>query len=1254
MGPELLDLDGAPERRERLLARASVCSYCGVGCPYTVETDAKGIDRIHPLSSLGLCVKGRTSLDTGGDARRRARLEAKGLADDRIRHPMVRGHDGRMKRVSWAEALDRAAWLMLHAREWVGPEAVAIYGNGQKSMESIWLASLYKLVFRTATIGANSEHCLASAGAAHEQNFGNEASFTWQGFEELSGCDVAVLHGTNAFITFPQAYEKLARNRKARKVVIDPIRTDTVSELQALDPSTIHLAFKQGGDVAVNLAVARIILEEGWEDRAFLELAVDAESLAAFRSSCMQARFEVSAVAARFALEGQSPEALERAIRAYAELIARPGEDGHRPRVAFVSSMGINQSTGAFGFSSNLNLLLLTGNVGREGAGSLRIAGQSNATSELMLGFNGRRLIFNLDPSDPEHRSRVAEALELPELNIPTAAGTPVAHMADDDRIYCFLFIGTQMTKNMPRLGHWKRRMGRAFNVVIDPFLAEGALEHADVLLPSLTYTERYGVIQRGDRSLQLQQPQTEPPEEAWSDEKILVELALAMGRRLEDPDTAQLNQVEASSVQRVFGRYRDRDGAVSTSQIFDHLVQVSRQLDVYCKLEDESGAPITHEALRQAAGRGIQWQGDGRYREARREGAVFPVVRGGALRRARLVMPPDPFLERLDAPLPEGCVGLVSGRGRPGWRARYMRGRYNSGIKTRPLTGDAETEHQLELNPETRAALGLASGDAVRISARHGVCFARAGDNPRVPPELAYVDFVPGEVNRLTDYVDADRFTNQSFIKRTPVRIRGLLPLEQRLWEGVDPGALEETLLRLERDYRACFSDDAMWLETQRSSDPKVWLPAEQLEAPGDPVAEAAGALSAFLQRMGVDAGYRERASEVLAELRPASRRSLLLVLLPFLRRFDDQASLHRVLSAVVGPVRLRIEDGTVRSLDLLSAHASAVLEFKEEIVAIQLFVAVKRGLEVLFGPDAIVEQSRLAFVSGVAIPCAGDVPAHFLGISPAELGSEGLVHSRVIGSSALIVVDKATQRAVRVDVTTGVLPKDRELTKLRGLVINRKRGCSTFEHRRFFDRLGELICDYVRSGDANFEVHGPAPLDWDEYRRKLNYAPAKRPEFVHHLVRTRASPGLLSSLVQLGILDPPHAERVRAALELAEETVELPRSRLEGLEALPLRERVDRVVAEIIAPVLENDGGKLELLELDEARGHLEIRFVGSCANCPYSLLSMEQLVRPTLLGVPGIQSVRHRARARSSELRASEPRDATGAPPRLRVLT
>ena len=65
--------------------------------------------------------------------------------------------------------------------------------------------------------------------------------------------------------------------------------------------------------------------------------------------------------------------------------------------------------------------------------------------------------------------------------------------------------------------------------------------------------------------------------------------------------------------------------------------------------------------------------------------------------------------------------------------------------------------------------------------------------------------------------------------------------------------------------------------------------------------------------------------------------------------------------------------------------------------------------------------------------------------------------------------------------------------------------------------------------------------------------------------------------------------------------------------------------------------------MLEIDEAQGELRVRFVGSCANCPYSLLSMERIVKPTLLAIPGIESVVHRARAKQAELSIPFPIEA-----------
>ncbi len=843
-----------------LVGQASVCSFCGVGCPYAVVRDSQDRKKVVPLSRLGLCVKGATSLLTGGDVEREQHLRRRGHQSDRIRSPMIRNHDGTWKEVSWEQALDRAAWLFLHVREWVSPDGIAIYGNGQKTLEAIWMASLYKSVFRVATLGANSEHCLASAGAAHELNFGNEASFTWKEFEELELCDVAILHGTNPYVTFPQAYKKLKRNRNAVKVVIDPIENDTVRDLQASGHPTWHIRFEQGGDVLFNLAVMRVILDQGWEDRSFLQAAVDPASLQELRRLCSQDRFRPETVAEQIALEGDEPAALSEMIRDYAALIAQPSPEGHRPRPAFVSSMGINQSTGSYGFSTNLNLLLLTGNVGRRGAGSLRIAGQSNATSELMLGFNARRLPFNLDVCNPEHRRELAAALEIPEHYIADHTGTPVARMSEDHLLYCFIFIGAQFTRNMPRLGQWLRQLGRSFNIVIDSFLAEGVLDYADVILPSLTYTERQGVIQRGDRTLQLQQPVTPPPEMAWADEQILARLALAIARRLQDADTAALNALDPAVITHAFGRYLDSQGQIDSVGVFDHIVDVSRQLDVYNRLETAAGEPISYALLQERAGLGVQWQGDGRYVDARAMGSVFPRLRHGERAQAKLVCPPEKFLAHLVTRGEEKLRSLITGRGRPGRNPKAYIARYNSGVKTRPI-GAKKTDqtYWIELHPDYAAQEGLKPGEPVRITSRHGTIIGCVSLNPQVPVEFPFLDFVPGEANRLTDYLDSDRFTNQSLIKRTPVRIESLSIDEARLWTQPCRDAFDAAVAILFTQFRNRYpQDEAADNFARGSADTTDWLPMEALRQPSNPVerrlAEAVGAMATFFQRYGDD----------------------------------------------------------------------------------------------------------------------------------------------------------------------------------------------------------------------------------------------------------------------------------------------------------------------------------------------------------------------------------------------------------------
>lgn len=79
----------------------------------------------------------------------------------------------------------------------------------------------------------------------------------------------------------------------------------------------------------------------------------------------------------------------------------------------------------------------------------------------------------------------------------------------------------------------------------------------------------------------------------------------------------------------------------------------------------------------------------------------------------------------------------------------------------------------------------------------------------------------------------------------------------------------------------------------------------------------------------------------------------------------------------------------------------------------------------------------------------------------------------------------------------------------------------------------------------------------------------------------------------------------------------------------------KVQEVIDTFIGPVLDNDGGRIDLVGFDEATGEISVRFVGSCANCPCSMLSLETLVAPPLMNIPGVTRVLHRGRLRDGEL-------------------
>ncbi len=71
------------------------------------------------------------------------------------------------------------------------------------------------------------------------------------------------------------------------------------------------------------------------------------------------------------------------------------------------------------------------------------------------------------------------------------------------------------------------------------------------------------------------------------------------------------------------------------------------------------------------------------------------------------------------------------------------------------------------------------------------------------------------------------------------------------------------------------------------------------------------------------------------------------------------------------------------------------------------------------------------------------------------------------------------------------------------------------------------------------------------------------------------------------------------------------------------PIQSEVERVL-DAMRPVIQEDGGDIELVSVDEA-GNVKIRFQGACVSCPSRAMTLQSLIERNLREyVPGFASV------------------------------
>jgi formate dehydrogenase alpha subunit len=526
----------------------TTCPYCGVGCSlYLGVRDNKVVsvrgDPEGPANRGSLCVKGRWGHDFLSHPER--------LAKPLIRIPGVlrgAGHNGKVQEVfreaSWDEALQLAADRLLALKQNHGPDSIAAMSSAKCTNEDNYVMQKFvRAVLGTNNIDHCARLCHASTVVGGVAAFGQGAmSNSYSDFEKTELFFVIGSNTTECHPIIGSLIKRRVRFGGARLIVADP------RSIELGDFAAVRLPHKPGTDVALINGLMHVIIRDGLEDKKFIQERTEG--------------FE----ALREVVKNFTPEVVETITGVpKADIEAAARLFGKAKSACILYSMGITQhTTGTDNVKSVANLLLLTGNMGREGTGFSPLRGQNNVQGSCDMGA-----LPNVYPGyqrvdDPAVRMKFETAWGCKLSDRPGLTVTEIAGAILKGDIKGLYIMGENPLLSEPNLEHFRQALEKIeFLVVQDIFLSETAWL-ADVVFPGAAFAEKDGTFTNTERRVQRVRQAVLPPGEAKADWEIISTLAEKMGKPFNYQTAGQI-MAEIASLTPIYGGVRferlDHDG---------------------------------------------------------------------------------------------------------------------------------------------------------------------------------------------------------------------------------------------------------------------------------------------------------------------------------------------------------------------------------------------------------------------------------------------------------------------------------------------------------------------------------------------------------------------------------------------------------------------------------------------------------------------------------------------------------------------
>ncbi|MTI40894.1 formate dehydrogenase subunit alpha [Fulvivirga lutimaris] len=478
----------------------TVCTYCGVGCNLEVSTkngEILSIQAPYDAAANGghTCLKGRYAFKFYNHP-------------DRLRTPLIK-RNGKFEEATWDEAYDFITDKFKQLIADHGPDSIAGISSARTPNEENYLMQK----FMRAVVGTNNIDCCARVchsptALGMQRAFGTGAATN--SIDDLNYTDCIIVIGANPTDAHPVTGAKIKQKlmKGTLGIVIDP------RKIELAKYAKYHLQLRPGTNVALLNMMLYYIITEDVMDKDFV--AKRTEGFEEFKQEILKLDMDELA-----AITGVDKDLVKEASLAYANANAAMEFHG----------LGVTEhSQGTFTVQLIADLAMITGNVGKRGAGMNPLRGQNNVQGAADMGAQPHQGAGYLDVTNPEINARYNTFYNA---KVPSHIGYKIPEMFDaaiKGDLKALWLIGEDVVQTDPNTQKVMKAMDSLELLVVQEIFMTETAKHATVILPGASFLEKNGTFTNGERRVQRVKKVVEPLEGTKPDGEIIVDLMNRMG----------------------------------------------------------------------------------------------------------------------------------------------------------------------------------------------------------------------------------------------------------------------------------------------------------------------------------------------------------------------------------------------------------------------------------------------------------------------------------------------------------------------------------------------------------------------------------------------------------------------------------------------------------------------------------------------------------------------------------------------------